>query len=287
MSRSSSGLAPGPSIVATSDDSPAATSLESVLVSIALVSILASVLLFGGMLGLLELGRRAGSRKLEDSSDGNMPKALDAALFALLGLLLAFTFSGAAGRFDARRQLVVEEVNAIGTAWLRLDLLPPEARAELRGLFRRYVDARIETYRKIPDFELEKEEFRESSAIQQRIWQRAVAACRELKDPATTSLVIEALNPMFDITTTRLAASRMHPPKIVYGLLFGLALCCALVAGHTMARGARPPWLHMIAFAGMMSFSVFVIVDVEYPRAGVIRIDAFDSLLVDLRAGMQ
>jgi hypothetical protein len=239
------------------------------------------------MIGLLELGRRAGSRKLEDGSDGNVPKALDASLFALLGLLLAFTFSGAAGRFDARRQLVVEEANAIGTAWLRLDLLAPEARADLRGLFRRYLDARIETYRKVPDFEFGMDEFRESNAIQQRIWQRAVIACREQKDPATTSLVLEALNPMFDITTTRVAASRMHPPKIVYALLFGLTLCCALVAGHTMARVTRPPWLHVIAFAAMMSFSVFVILDIEYPRAGLIRIDAFDSLLVDLRAGMQ
>lgn len=253
---------------------------------LALISLPLALLLMLGMLVLLEVGRRAGRRHLERDPESGRAGALDAALFALLGLLVAFSFSGAADRFDARRKLIVEETNDIGTAWLRLDLLAPEARAELRGLFRRYVDSRIDTYRKVPDFEVALAELRRSAELQGRIWKRAVVACREVKDPATTSLVLGSLNAMFDITTTRAAAGRLHPPIIVVVLLFGLALCCALVAGHAMAQSARPQWLHMVAFAAMMSTSVYVILDLEYPRAGLIRIDEFDRLLVDLRAGL-
>jgi hypothetical protein len=77
--------------------------------------------------------------------------AIEGAIFGLLGLILAFSFSGALTRFDARRHLVVEEANDIGTAWLRVALLPADAQPPMRDLFRRYLDSRIEVYRKVPD----------------------------------------------------------------------------------------------------------------------------------------
>jgi hypothetical protein len=109
--------------------------------------------LFFGMLLLLEIGRRIGLRRLATDSEGARQGfgVVEGAVFGLMGLLIAFTFSGAASRFDTRRQLVVEEANAIGTAYLRLDLLPPSTQAALRENFRRYVDARLEVYRKLPD----------------------------------------------------------------------------------------------------------------------------------------
>jgi hypothetical protein len=76
---------------------------------------------------------------------------IEGSVLALLGLLIAFTFSGASARFDTRRQLIVEATNHIGTAYLRLDLLPAGAQPALRESFRRYVDARIEVNRKLPD----------------------------------------------------------------------------------------------------------------------------------------
>lgn len=83
---------------------------------------------------------------------------MEGAVFALLGLLIAFTFSGAATRFDTRRQLIIEETSDIGTAYLRLDLLPVEAQPGLREKFREYVDARLEVYRKLPDIAAAKKE---------------------------------------------------------------------------------------------------------------------------------
>src|SRR5512143_443438 len=94
--------------------------------------------LFVGMILLLELGRRLGRRRQGKHEEGARAGlgAVEGAVFALLGLLIAFTFSGAASRFDARRELIVREANAIGTAWLRLSLLPADAQPGLRVLFR-------------------------------------------------------------------------------------------------------------------------------------------------------
>src|SRR5512137_431463 len=121
-----------------------------------------------GMVLLLELGRHLGRRR--QSKDEERARAglgaVEGAVFALLGLLLAFTFSGAASRFDARRQLIVEEANAVGTAWLRLDLLPANAQPELRDLFRRYLDSRLAVYQKLPDFQAARAELSNASALQ-------------------------------------------------------------------------------------------------------------------------
>ena len=100
-------------------------------------------------------------------------------MFGLLGLLLAFTFSGAAERFDARRALIVEVDNDIGTAYLRLDSLPPEAQPELRDLFRQYVDARLAFYRKILYPEAAQAEMARVNQLQNEIWVRAVTASQK------------------------------------------------------------------------------------------------------------
>ena len=87
-------------------------------------------------------------------------------------------FSGAASRFDTQRQLIVEETNAIGTAYLGLDLLAVEAQPALRENFRRYVDARLEVYRKLPDLAAAKEALAKATTLQGEIWRQAVAAVR-------------------------------------------------------------------------------------------------------------
>src|SRR5205807_6911104 len=117
----------------------------------------------------------------------------EAAVFGLMGLLVAFTFSGAASRFDARRQLIVEESNTIGTAYLRVDLLPAQSQASLRDAFRQYVDARVATYRKIPDLVAVAAERRRAETLQREIWAQAVAGCKAMNSPAVTTLVLSSL----------------------------------------------------------------------------------------------
>ena len=95
--------------------------------------------LFLGMLAMLALGQRLGRRSLAQEMDVDRSRltGLETAIFGLMGLMIAFTFSGAAARYELRRQLVVDEANAIGTAYLRLDLLPAVSQPALRDQFRR------------------------------------------------------------------------------------------------------------------------------------------------------
>jgi hypothetical protein len=246
--------------------------------------------LFFSMLLLLDIGRRVGVRRLASDPEGARTGTgtVDGAVFALLGLLIAFTFSGAASRFDARRALIVEEANNIGTAYLRLDLLPASAQPALRDSFRRYVESRLEVYRKLPDLEAVKVELARSTQLQGDIWSQAVAAGRlEGAPPAATILLLPALNQMIDITTTRTMATQMHPPVVIFVLLFGLALASALLAGYGMAGGKSRNWIHMLGFAAVMAVATNVTLDIEYPRLGLIRVDAFDQVLVDVRDSMQ
>jgi hypothetical protein len=249
-----------------------------------LAAVLFDAALFLGMLLLLEVGRRIAQKR------GGAPSgagAVDGAVFALLGLLIAFTFSGAASRFDTRRQLVVQESNAIGTAYLRLDLLPPSAQPALRESFRRYVDSRLAVYRKLPDVQAAKEELARSTSLQGEIWAQAVAACRLDAPPSAPMLLLPALNEMIDITTVRTVAALTHPPAIIFATLAALALASSLLAGHGMAGSGTRSCLHMLAFAAAMAMTVYVILDLEFPRLGLIRLDTFDRVLVEVRQSMK
>ena len=245
--------------------------------------------LFGGMLLCLEIGRRLGLRPLQEDASAATEGigAVDGAVFAVLGLLIAFTFSGAMARFDSRRQLIIDETNNIGTAYLRLDVLPPDAQPALRENFKRYLDTRIETYRKIPDWAAVRASLARGNELQLEIWRQAVTAVRmEGAVPGAPMLVLPALNAMIDITTTRTMAAYLHPPWVVFVMLFAMALAASLLAGYGMTGGKLRSRFHMVGFAAVMAIAVFVILDIEFPRLGWIRVDAFDQTLVDLRESM-
>jgi len=239
--------------------------------------------ILGSMFLLLELGYRIGRRHREEGWRQGLG-TLEGGVFGLMGLLLAFTFSGAASRFDARRTLIVEEANDIGTAWLRIDLLPVDAQRAIRDSFRSYVDARIATYRAMPDYRVAMEHNARMEQLQGVIWQQATTATRE--GWVGPNLLLPALNAMFDITNSRKWATRAHPPGIVYVLLAVLVLMTSMLAGYAMSAAARR-WSHIIAYVLMVSLTIWVILDLEYPRLGVIRVDDFDQAIVDVRASMK
>jgi hypothetical protein len=127
-----------------------------------------------------------------------------------------------------------------------------------------------------------------SNKIQEEIWVEAIAATR-LTDshPSSGLLLLPALNDMFDIVTTRTLVLQLHPPRIIYALLFALGLICSLLAGYQMAGGQHRSWLHILGFTILTAIIVYVMLDIEYPRAGLIRIESADQLLVKLRETMK
>jgi hypothetical protein len=245
-------------------------------------------LLFVGIIALFEVGRRIGISRLAADPQGAQKGlgAVEGSVFALVGLLIAFTFSGAASRFDARRQLIIQETNSIGTAWLRIDLLTTDDQTELRELFRRYLDSRLAVYRKLPDIAASEIERARGAQLQRRIWEQAVKAARNSNSPPLTTVFLPALNDMFDIATTRVETSRLHPPLLIFLMLVVLVLAGATLVGYAMAGGRRRNWLHIVGFALVMTLAVYVIIDLEFPRLGFIKVDAADQMLMDLRDSM-
>ena len=246
--------------------------------------------LFLIMLLVLETGRRIGKRyhSMEESDHHRGNRILvESAIYGLLGLLIAFTVSGAANRFDARRTLTVQEANAIGTAYLRLDLLPAAAQPELRRKFRRYAEARLAVFRLLPDFEASNAEAVRANELQRSIWNEVIAALPGVPQSATLML-LPALNEMFDITSIRAIAGQAHTPLVILCALAVLALFCCLLAGYGLA-GENPlgSALRMIGFALVVTLAIFVILDLDYPRVGLIRLDYADQALIDVLAGMR
>ena len=260
------------------------------IVDLTVVGTVIAAVIFVGIIVFLIAGRALGRRAIARHGAAGVPSvgSLEAAVFALLGLLIAFTFSGALSRFDVRRSQVVDEANAIGTAYLRIDLLPASAQAQVRQTLRDYVDARIATYKALPDVAAARRELARSQELQQQIWIQAVTATR-LPDsrPGTDLVVMPALNDMFNFTTVRTAATLMHPPLIIYAMLIALALASALLAGYQSASEKGYDWVHKIGFAAIVAFTIYVILDIEYPRLGWVRLDAIDQVLVNVRAGMK
>ncbi|PYY18839.1 MAG: DUF4239 domain-containing protein [Acidobacteria bacterium] len=248
-----------------------------------------ALLLFLGMLMMLETGRRIAVRRRakESESERGSLGIVEGAVFALFGLLMAFTFSGASTRFNEKRALIAEEVNTIETAYLRLHLLPHEAQTSLQELFRKYVDSRLETYRRLPNMQAAESEMAESKKLQREIWTQADVATRlPSAHPDAGKLLLPALNNMIDMATTRTMALQIHPPGIIYVLLFALGLICSALAGYRMAVGQHRSWLHILGFTVITVIIVYTILDIEYPRAGLIRLATSDQMLVKLREDM-
>ena len=248
-----------------------------------------AVLLFGLMLGCLEWGRVRGARALEarpsDGPSGTGP--LEAAVFGMLGLLIAFSFGGAVSRYDARRELIVEEANALGTFWLRIDLLPAQTQGPVRELTRRYTDARLEAYALLPDVDAAWAGLARATALQGELWAATMQALRDAGPAVPAILIVNPLNEVIDLATKRVEKAKQHPPVIVFVMLFVIAVGSALMAGYGMARSRDRTWFHRIAFAGVTALAFYVTLDFEFPRLGFIRLDAADQVLAEARAAMR
>jgi hypothetical protein len=205
---------------------------------------------------------------------------VEGSVYGLMGLLIAFTFNGAAGRFEARRSLIVEEANAIGTAYLRVDLLPPETQPLVREDFRMYLRSRLDAYGQIPDVKAMKAALAHSTTLQERLWARAVAATRG-SSPSTQTLFLSSLNEAIDITTARTVALSTHPPTAVFALLGMSVIASSVLAGYSMAASQIQSGLYKAIYAVVLGMALFVTMDYEYPRLGFIRIDPVDTVLVE------
>jgi len=231
----------------------------------------------------LEGGYRLGRwRHAQTSEEKDAPVgAMVAAVLGLLAFMLAFTFSMAAARFEARRQVVLDEANAIGTTYLRAQLLPEPQRTEVARLLREYVDVRL---RGVQEGNLA-ETVARSEQLHAQLWSQAAAAAERGRDPVT-ALFLQSLNEVIDLHATRVQVGlRSRIPASIWGSLFALALLGMAAMGYQagLAATRRSPaiGLLILAFASAM----FLIADLDRAHEGFLQVS--QQAMVDLQRSMQ
>jgi hypothetical protein len=238
------------------------------------------------LLAMAELGFRCGLplSRSKVASTRSQIGTVEAAVLGLLGLLLAFTFSMAVSRFENRRQMVLEEANAIGTTFLRASLLPAPHRQPVEELLRRYVERRIvlqPTWQK--DSRLIEIQT-ESAAIHRQLWVHAVSASQESPTPVVVSFVT-ALNQLIDNDAARVHAARARVPSPVWMLVLLVAgagtFSCGYGAGSSGQRSSLANGLMPLLIAVVIT----LIADLDRPGHGLI--STSQQPLIDLQDALR
>jgi hypothetical protein len=203
-----------------------------------------------------------------------------AATLGLLAFLLAFTFGLAASRYDTRRQLLLEEANAIGTTYLRAGMLP-EGRDGIRALLRQYVDTRLETAR---SRNLE-QGIRRSEMLQNQLWERAIPIAENNQNSIVVGLFIQSLNEVIDLHAKRLTASvRNRIPLAIWAALYGVTFLSFAALGYHagLARAKRSPAILPVALT--FAVVIWLIADLDRPLEGTLTVS--QQALIELRQSM-
>ncbi len=226
------------------------------------------------VLGAIEVGLVYGRKHSAKTSDVTKGQVVSAAstLIGILALLIGFTFTLSVQRFDSRSEAVVSEANAIGTAYLRSDLLPQSIRTPVRQLMREYIEARIaESLTEIED-STRTTLLKSAEADQVKLWQQATLAAKAEPNPVTTGLFIQALNDMIDSYSSHQAALNRHVPEDVLLFLFAVFLAAAGVAGYASGvNGVRPSGTTYVPLV-VIAILVHIILDIDRPRRGQIHV---------------
>lgn len=208
--------------------------------------------------------------------------SLEGALLGLVALLLAFTFSMSASRYEERRHAIITEANAIGTAILRADLYPDSIRTAFRNDFKEYVEERIRYYEVGADTTKILESLARGNSIAMKIWHRASTLGHDPKNLVSTNQMVPALNEMIDIVTTRFAISLAKVPKSILWLLFLLCFVASFVIGYGR-KGKNLDWVMVAGFSLMTSLAIYLILDLDRTRRGIITMDNANQRIVELR----
>jgi hypothetical protein len=222
----------------------------------------AALILFS-IYGGIVLARFRRRRSLEDPETS--VSAVVGATTALLAFLLAFTFGLVASRFDAKRALLLDEINAIETAFLRTGLIPEPHRSEVRALMREYVDIRVDLAEHPENLA---QAIQRSERLQALMWPHAEALTEaDLRNPPIIWLFVNSLNQMFDMQTKRITVSVFYRmPLAMWIALFALIILSMLEVGYLLGMFERTNWLLVLMFS--LAFSTVILLIADLDRSG-------------------
>jgi hypothetical protein len=189
------------------------------------------------------------------------------AVLGLLALLLGFTFSLALNRYEARRDLVVQEANAIGTTWLRAQLLEDGDRTAMTGLLRDYLQARLAWSETAAT-----DASARTASLQRQLWAATGHAVRTDTNPQLSRGVMDAVNESFDTASARMAARAAHVPDRVLDILLLYAVLSAAMLGYASAAKGRPHRMATAMVLVLLTLALVMILDVDRPRSGAIQV---------------
>ena len=245
-----------------------------------LLALLLLIVLVGAATGGLLLGRSLRNKR---ESGKETFGVLQAALIGFMGLILAFGLSLAVGRYESRRQAVVDDANTIGTAYLRAQTLAEPIRSQSLVLLVRYTDAELRLSHVVPGSAAARRVIAEASALQRPLWRLAAQAVQQQPYATAPRLYEESLNDMIDQQTVRVAglANRI-PFEVLLLEIIGAAVTLSLLGLHVgvLGRGIVP----LILAAVIVALLVYTIIDLDRPTRGLIQVP--DTPLVALRASM-
>ena len=230
----------------------------------------------------VEIGYRFGRYRHKVSSrEKDAPVgAMVGSTLGLLAFLLAFTFGLAATRFDARRAVVLDEANAIGTTYLRAAMLP-ESRAEIRALLRDYVDVRLE----IVKTRQVAVGVRRSEELQGQLWSRTVSLGEKHPGSIVVGLFIQSLNEVIDLHAKRLAvALRSRIPGVIWAGLYGVAALALGGIGYQTGLAGNRRSMEIVVVAIAFSLVIWLIADLDRPGEGFLTVS--QQAMLDLRSSM-
>jgi len=234
------------------------------------------------VLGAVEGGYRFGRyRRSRTENEKDAPVgSMAGATLGLLAFMLAFTFGLAASRFDVRRQVLLDEANAIGTTYLRAGVLP-ERRDEIRELLRDYVNVRIEAVKtgKIA------EAVRRSEELQEQMWVHAVAIGEHNPTSLVVGLFIESLNELIDLHAKRIGVASYRIPLPIWGTLFIVAVLSLATMGYHAGLVGTSRSIAQIGVALAFSVVILLIADLDRPQAGMLRVN--QQPMINLHQSME
>ncbi|MFK2872585.1 bestrophin-like domain [Dyella lipolytica] len=198
----------------------------------------------------------------------------------LLSLLIGFSMSMALSRFDLRKELVIDEANAIGTAYLRAGMQAEPVRSKAPVLLRDYVDSRIAIYGNAAEEDARNSAVQRSKQIQDELWSEATAEAQQTPTPIV-AIYVSALNDMIDLDGKRIAARLNRIPLDIWVLLALLSIMTSVVVGYGQRhRGALATFVPVL----MVAIAVSLIADLDSPVSGLIQVSqqSMQTLSADL-----
>ncbi len=224
----------------------------------------------------VEAGYRLGlrQRRIIDSAENATSDDMTlSSMLALLGLMLAFTYAFTLSRADARRDAIVEEANAIGTAFLKADFLTEPGRSALREGLLDYARTRIITKEQVKDSDSRRAMLEHMAETQSRLWPALEQALGGKALGAYEASMMQAVTEVLDAQTRRTTAGFDRMPPVVTLLLLAIAALSLSVAGHNAGLKGSISRLRMAEFVLMLAFLMFVILDFDRPQSGFIQLN--------------